>query len=153
MDRRALLTTLGAGAIGAGVIGSGRARGDDHEPGHIALDDVHKRCLEACGRCIRECDMTFHHCYEFLAAGKTEHALALHLTSDCAAFCMLAANMIAKHSPMMVHSCLPCAEACKACAHECETLHDDATMKHCARVCLDCEHACREMAEAMSSHH
>ena len=151
MDRRTMLTTLGAGAIGAGVIASGRARAD-HEAGHIELDEVHKKCLEACSRCARTCDMTFHHCYELLAEGKKEHALALHLVSDCAAFCALSACMIAKHSPLMVHACQACAEACKACAQECEK-HTDETMKRCTRDCLDCERSCREMVQAMSSHH
>jgi hypothetical protein len=50
-----------------------------------------------------------------VAAGKKEYAKALHLVADCAKFCDLSADLIASRSPFMVHACLACTEACKAC--------------------------------------
>ena len=88
-----------------------------HE-GHTHRDKAHEDCLKACEACERSCNETFHHCYMQVAAGKKEHARALHLVADCAKFCDLSADLIANQSPLMVHACAACAEACKACAAE-----------------------------------
>ena len=84
-------------------------------------------------------------------AGK-EYAKALHLVADCAKFCDLSADLIASQSPLMVHSCLACAEACKACATECDKL-DSAEMKSCVKACHECETTCRAMVKAMGHGH
>ena len=70
------------------------------------------------------CEETFHHCFMEVSKGKKEHAKSLHLASDCAGFCTLSARLIARHSPLMVHSCAACAEACKATAAEVDDFND-----------------------------
>ena len=144
MQRRELLGVLGVTAAGLVAATGGQAHAAQ---GHH--DKAHEDCLKACSDCAKTCDQTFHHCYMQVAEGKRDHAKALHLTSDCAAFCGLAACMIAKHSPLMASSCHACAEACKACAAECDK-HDSPEMKACAQSCRDCEKACHEMVKAMS---
>jgi hypothetical protein len=147
MDRRELLGVLGATAAGLAAVTGGRAGAA--QGGHH--DKVHEDCLKACQDCAKACDETFHHCYRQVAEGRREHAKALHLASDCAAFCGLSACMVARNSPLMVHACAACAEACKDCAAECDKF-DSAEMKACAKSCRDCEQACREMVKAMGGH-
>lgn len=144
MDRRELLGVLGATAAGlVAVTGS---------PAQAAVAmGPHEDCLKACSDCAKTCDMTYHHCLTLVAEGKKEHAKALGLASDCAAFCGLSAGMIARSSPLMAYSCEACAEACKACAAECDK-HDSAEMKACAKACRACEKSCMDMVKAMGGH-
>ena len=148
MDRRELLGVLGASAVGlASVAGrEARAQGEGH-----THDKVHEDCLKACTDCANVCDETFHHCYLEVSKGKTEHAKSLHLVSDCAGFCSLSACLIAKHSPLMVHSCAACAEACKATAAEVGKF-DSPEMKAATKSLLACEKSCREMVAHMGKH-
>jgi len=147
MHRREILTVFGAAATGLAFANEASAQ---HEGHHHPHDKVHEDCLNACATCKRECDEMFHHCFTELAAGKKEHAKALHLANDCAAFCDLSATMIARQSPLMAHACLACAEACKACAAECDRF-DSPQMKECAAACRTCERTCREMMRSMGS--
>jgi len=152
MKRRDLLGALGAGAAGLAALTTSSATAQQHanEPAH-RHDKMHEDCLKACSDCARMCDETFHHCYMQVAEGKRDHARSLHLVSDCAGFCSLSACMIAKHSPLMVHSCASCAEACKATAAEVEKF-DSAEMKAAAKSLRTCEASCREMVKAMGGH-
>lgn len=162
MDRRELLGLVGAGAFLSATTARAQQednrsdRGRPRSPGAAAgahgLDKTHQECLEACGDCAKICDMTFHHCYEMVAQGKKEHAKSLHLVSDCAGFCSLSACMIAKHSPLMVHSCQACAEACAATAAEVGKF-DDEQMTRAAKALKECERSCREMVRAMGGGH
>jgi hypothetical protein len=145
MDRRDLLGVLGTTAAGLFAVNA-RARGADDQAQHHS--GAHSECQQACQNCARSCSETFHHCYEQVAAGKKEHAKALRLVADCAKFCMLSADMIASGSPLMVHSCGACAEACKACGAECGRF-DSTEMKECAQACETCEKSCRAMVQAM----
>jgi hypothetical protein len=149
MDRREMLGMLGAGAVGLAAV-QGREALAQHEGHHH--DKVHEDCLKACSDCAKACDETFHHCYEMVAAGKKEHAKSLHLLSDCAGFCGLSACMIAKHSPLMAHSCAACAEACKDTAAECDKFGSDEAMKAAVKTLRDCEKSCRSMVASMSGH-
>jgi hypothetical protein len=149
MDRREVLSVLGAGAASLVAMSQGTAMAQ-HE-GHTHRDKAHEDCLKACEACERSCNETFHHCYMQVAAGKKEHARALHLVADCAKFCDLSADLIANQSPLMVHACAACAEACKACAAECAKF-DLPEMKACAKACRECEQTCRAMVKAMGGH-
>ena len=149
MKRREMLGALGVGAAGLAALSAGEARAQ-HEHAH-QHDKVHEDCLKACSDCAKTCDETFHHCYMMVAEGKKEHAKSLHLVSDCAGFCALSACMIAKHSPLMVHSCAACAEACKATAAEVERF-DSREMQEAARALRACERSCRAMVQAMGGH-
>jgi hypothetical protein len=146
MVRRDLLGVLGTSAA-ALLAATGRAVGALEQGQHRS--GAHADCQKACQDCARSCNETFHHCYEQVAAGKKEHANALRLVADCAKFCSLSADMVASESPLMVHSCAACAEACKACGAECERF-DSAEMKDCARACHTCEQSCRAMVQAMA---
>ena len=148
MDRRELLGVLGASAVGLASVASREARAQEEAHKH---DKTHDECLKACSDCAKMCDETFHHCYLEVSKGKKEHAKSLHLVSDCAGFCGLSACMIAKHSPLMVHSCAACAEACKATAAEVGKF-DSPEMKAAAKTLLACEKSCREMVAHMGKH-
>ncbi|MDB5352540.1 MAG: hypothetical protein JWN86_3787 [Planctomycetota bacterium] len=153
MKRREMLGALGAGAAGLAALSTATAQAQQSR-GHDAPhrhDKMHEDCLKACADCDKMCDETFHHCYMQVAEGKRDHAKALHLVSDCAGFCSLSACMIAKHSPLMVHSCASCAEACRATAAEVEKF-DAPEMKAAARSLRVCEASCRDMVKAMGGH-
>lgn len=147
MDRREMLGMVGAGAIGLTAMS---ARADEKSSGGACckLDEVHEECHKACAECAKACDMTFHHCVKEVAEGKKEHAKALHLVSDCAAFCALSACMIAKHSSLMVDSCQACAEACRTTAAEVGKF-DSEEMQATAKSLRDCEKSCRSMVAHM----
>jgi hypothetical protein len=148
MDRRELLGALGAGAIGLTALS---AHADEKSDDHCCdLDKTHEDCLKACSECAKACQFTFHHCYKKVAEGKAEHAKPLHLVADCGGFCTLSAGLIARQSPLMAHSCLACAEACKATATEVEKFESEE-MKHTAKHLRECERSCRAMVAAMAS--
>jgi len=142
-----MLGGLGATTAGLLVATSNNARAQ-HEGHH---DKTHEDCLKASQDCSRECNESFHHCYEQVAQGKKDHAKALHLVADCARFCDLSATLVANRSSLMIHACAACTEACKACAAECETL-DSPHMRDCVKACRACEAACRQMVKAMAGH-
>jgi hypothetical protein len=150
--RRELFGMLGASA--AGVIMARRAQADDkpgqHDPSHAAMA---KECEEACGHCEATCNTAFHHCMMQAAAGKAAHAKMAQSVVDCAAFCDLSAEMIARGSSLMVFSCQACSEACRHCAQECESDAADEMMKLCVASCRRCEASCRKMVQAISSEH
>ena len=147
MDRREMLGLLGAGAVGLTAMSSREAVAADPK-----LDAMHKECLEACGDCAKACDMAFHHCYTQVAEGKRDHAKPLHYVADCAGFCALSACNIAKHSPLMVHSCESCAEACKATLAVVSQF-DSEEMKATAKSLERCEKSCRAMVAGMGHEH
>jgi hypothetical protein len=68
--------------------------------------------------------------------------------ADCAAFCALSAEMLARTSTLGLISCAACADACKRCATECESFDTDMEMKSCQQECLRCEESCRKMAQS-----
>ncbi len=150
MDRRELLKTMGVGSVGLSALAAMEARAD--EKGSAKLNGVHQECLEACSDCAKTCDMTYHHCLMMVAEGKKEHAKPLQMVADCSGFCALSACNIAKHSPLMAHSCEACAEACK------DTLavvakFDGPEMKLAAKALERCERSCRVMLAEMGHHH
>ena len=160
-NRRELLGVLGTGAAGLAILTDRSEAGQEtvapavgtqhhHDPRHAAML---KECAEACGHCEATCDETFHHCVTQAAAGKAEHARMAQMVIDCAAFCSLAAAMIARHSALMVESCRACAEACRRCAAECSSSGADEQMKKCIAACKSCEESCRNMVKAMGGEH
>ena len=146
MDRREWLGALGAGAVGLTALTANAADTSDDDCCH--LDKTHEDCLKACADCAKACDMTFNHCYHEVLEGKKEHARAMRLAADCAGFCGLSACNIAKMSPLMVYSCMACAEACKATCAEVEKF-DSEQMKMTAKKLRECERSCREMVAQM----
>ena len=111
---------------------------------HHAMYDA---CAKVCADCMLTCEKTAHHCADAVAAGKKDHAKAMKVTGDCAAFCALSAKMTASHSELAPAACEACAKACDMCATECEKFTDMPEMKACAESCKKCATSCREMAK------
>jgi hypothetical protein len=137
--------TLAAGAAVAQQEGAGKGQA---KPAHDA--HAHDEHLATMARCARLCNETAHHCLEALANGGGDakaHAAVHALTMDCQAFCVLAATLMARHSPLQGPAHAACAEACARCAEACEKHADaGAVVKECAAACRACEKLCREMA-------
>jgi hypothetical protein len=149
--RRNLIGTALAGATGAALVarrasGQERARGD--QPDHGVM---WKTCCDTCGDCAKACNKAFHHCLTQAALAKGQHARMAQTVADCAAFCALSAEMLARNSTLALYSCAACADACKRCAQECESFDADLEMKSCQQDCLRCEESCRKMIQSAGS--
>lgn len=143
MDRRTMLGALGTGTAASLLLSSGATNSfasQDHDHHNQAMEE----CLKACGECAKTCDEMFHHCFKMVEAGKKDHAGSAKSSLDCAAFCGMAACMIARHSTMSDLACSACADACKRCGDECSKI-DSPEMKKCVEACRKCETACRAM--------
>ena len=150
MDRREMLGVLGATAAGlAAVTGRTVLAQDAHTKHAGGHSGVHEDCLRACSDCLVDCNKTAHHCFELVAAGKKEHAKALHLTVDCEEFCGMSLKLVARSSPLISTACEACAKACDECAAECEKFSTDPQMQACAKSCRDCAKSCRVMVKAV----
>ena len=145
MDRREWLGVFGVAAT-AVVASGGTSRGADEK------DDAHEHCAEECSDCSKECNQGFHHCYSMVKAGKPEYLKAMHLTVDCGEICATSAKLVARMSPLMVHTCHACAECCEATLAECEKLNDSG-MKETVEALRSCSKSCREMVKSMGGHH
>ncbi|MDR3621096.1 MAG: four-helix bundle copper-binding protein [Paludisphaera borealis] len=142
MERRELLGMLGVGAAGLLMSGSAKgAPGDSDEEKQARHEH-----LEKMGKCALVCNATAHHCLEQLKKEGSEnrevHAKALEMTNDCQSFCVQAATLMARHSPLAMYAHQACADACRDCAAACEKGQDEV-MKKCAEACRACEQACR----------
>jgi len=148
MDRRELLGWMGMGAAGLFVASGSEAQAQEHE-GH-----KHEEHLKILGECIRACNEAAHHCLEHLkkegGENREHHAKAHELTMDCQAFCVLAATLTARSSPLALYAHQACTEACRCCADECANGHGEI-MKDCATRCRECEQACRSMSKSGGS--
>jgi hypothetical protein len=149
--RRELLGALGTGAAGLALLARNSAAADDSEetnPKHAAMI---KECDEACGHCEAACQKAFHHCITQASSGKLSHAKLAQTVADCAAFCSLSAELLARQSAFMALSCQACAQACSRCAQECESFTNDPSMKACMAACQKCEETCRNMVRMMGA--
>lgn len=141
MERRELLAMMGAGAAGLLMSGSTRAAGADDA---MEIDHEH---LKKIGECAIVCNMAAHHCLEMLKkegddAYRAMHTKSHEMTMDCQTFCVQAATLMARHSPLAMYAHQACADACRDCAAACEK-GEGEVMKKCAEVCRACEEACR----------
>jgi hypothetical protein len=143
MDRRELLAGLAAAGLTAvaGTIGAYAAQG--------VTNDLHDRCAKNCAETMNSCNKGFHHCYRQVAEGKKEHARTMHLCVDRAEICGTAAALVARMSPLMVHTCKAAADCCEGLLAQCEKLNDPE-MKSVVEACGSCAKSCREMVQAMS---
>jgi hypothetical protein len=156
MDRRGLLGWMAASAAGLLAAGTSRAStpDDDDEHEHHRHHEHHEHCekMKALGECIRACNEASLHCLEQLKMESSDrrehHAKALELTRDCQEFCILAATLTVRKSPLAQYAHEACADACRCCAEECEKGRSEV-MKDCAHKCRDCEEFCRSMSKAM----
>ncbi len=150
MDRREALSWIGAGTAGVVFAGGNSLQAQEHEAHPMAEH------LKTLGECIRACNQTAHHCLQILMKESAEHrdvhARAVALATDCQAFCVLAATLDARSSPIAEFANAACAEACRCCAETCEQGPGEV-MKECAARCRDCERACRSMTKSTDAHH
>jgi hypothetical protein len=140
MDRRELLGILGAGAAGLVAMGRGQAHADHEGP-----PEDHIKIL---GECAKICSEAASHCLDELRKGgrHAEHYAKAHEAAmDCQAFCVLAATLMARRSPVAQYAHPGAAAACRNFAVACEGLQDDV-MKECVQACRECEEICRRMA-------
>jgi hypothetical protein len=145
---------LGALALATAGVASAVKRTDaaqDRSEDEAKHKAMMKSCGDICGECTEACNKTFHHCLEQAAAGKLPHARTAQIAADCAAFCALSAELIARQSMLMAVSCRACADACRRCAADCERFDTDLVMKTCVDACKRCEESCRNMAKAMGA--
>jgi len=146
MERRELLTLLGAGAAGAMMGGAAKAAAP---PDKDAKMQEHHAHMKTMGECAIICNMTAAHCLEALkkdTGNREVHAKAAALTNDCQTFCVQAVTLMARHSPLAEYAHRACADACRDCAEACEK-GEDEVMKKCAEICRECERACRACCE------
>lgn len=140
MKRRELLTMTGVGA--AGLLIGASARAADADDAH----EVDREHLKKIGECAIVCNMAAHHCLEMLKKEGTNHrathAKAHEMTMDCQTFCVQAATLMARSSPLAMYAHQACADACRDCAAACDKVEGEV-MKKCAEVCRACEEACR----------
>jgi len=143
MDRRELLSVLGAGAAGLVAMSGGLVRGEQEDQHH-----QHDEHVKTIGHCALVCNEAAHHCLEQLKKGVPHadyHAKAHEAAMDCQAFCVLTASLMARSSPMAKYAHGACADACRDCAAACEG-HQDQVMRECVQACGACEKVCRSMA-------
>ena len=145
MIRREMLGMIGAGAAGLVATTSAHAQQQGHDHAH---GDIHEGCAEACVNCEKECNQGFHHCFTRVKAGKAEHAKAMHLLADCGDICGTSGKLVARMSPLMVHTCAACAECCADTIAAVEALKDDE-MKETLEALRACRKSCTEMVKAM----
>ena len=146
--RRNLIGSAAAAATGIALAGS-RANAQNPAGGDQAHSDaMWKMCCNTCDDCAKACNKAFHHCVTQAGMGKAPHARTAQITADCAAFCELSAQMLARNSVLAMLSCQACADACKRCAQECESFDSDLEMKMCVQECQRCEESCRKMLKA-----
>lgn len=149
MERRELLGALGATAAGIAAF-AGASRTGTAEA-HDVKDDAHSKCAEACVDCSKHCNEGFHHCYKMVAEGKAAHAKTMHLLVDCGDICATSGKLVARMSPLMVHTCDACAECCEDTLAAVEKMNDPE-MKEVMNALKTCIGTCKEMVKSMGGH-
>lgn len=103
-------------------------------------------CIDNCVQCHAICLETINYC---LTKGGA-HAAPKHISlmATCADICATSADAMLRGSSVHKVICGACAEVCRQCAADCESLGDDAEMKRCADICQRCAESCAVMAAA-----
>ena len=97
------------------------------------------RILQQLNACIAVCNI----CYKASLSGEDVGSMSrcIALTRDCADVCQLASAALARDSELIDSILKLCAEACQACAAECEK-HNHLHCLRCAEVCSHCVDIC-----------
>lgn len=103
-----------------------------------------KSCIDACNACATACE----HCAsEDLKENDVKKMIdCINLDRECSSICRTAAHIMSMGGKFSKDICTLCANACDACADECEK---HTGMKHCvacAAECRNCAKECRKMA-------
>jgi hypothetical protein len=92
--------------------------------------------------CMQECDRCFNACISEPDAA--EMAECIQLDRECAQLCWITIAFVSQGSNLMNDLCRRCANACEACAAECEK-HEKEHCRRCAEACQQCMKECRLM--------
>lgn len=111
------------------------------------VSDEMQVCIQNCLQCHQVCLQMIDHCLK--KGGMHAEPSHIKLLQDCAQICATSADFMIRSSDLHGRVCGVCAEACLACAVDCDRLSDDEMMKMCAEVCRRCAESCQKMA----SHH
>lgn len=106
---------------------------------------AHVQTTSDCAKACEECATA---CIQMGDADARGHdmTLCITLTRDCADIATLCGRLTARGSQFMQSFMNVCAEACEACATECEKHADHmAHCKACAEACRKCADECRSM--------
>ena len=124
-------------------------RNQPHQPS--ALDTI-RRCIEACFDCAQTCTLCADSCLAEENVAELRYCIRLNL--DCADICGATGRIVSRltkpNRSLMEAALNACADACRACAEECErhaNMH--AHCKVCAAACRGCEPACQGLLAAM----
>ncbi|WP_435361957.1 four-helix bundle copper-binding protein [Haloarchaeobius sp. DFWS5] len=105
------------------------------------LTDEQRECVDTCLAAAEACEWCADEC-----AGKGEEM------GECIRLCRDVADLASLHARFMVRDsdyagdlAAVCADACEACADECET-HDHDHCQTCATVVRECAKSCRNTA-------
>lgn len=106
-------------------------------------DDAYAECIEQCLACARACELCADACL-----GEPDVKMmveCIRLDRDCAAVCLLAAQLMSRSSRFARAFCRLCADVCDECGAECAK-HEQGHCCDCAEACRRCAEACRRMA-------
>lgn len=107
------------------------------------LDDEMQECVDNCFEAAQACEWCADACTEE-GEGMAE---CIRLCRDVADLASLHARFMARNSQFHRELAGLCADACEACADECEQ-HDHDHCQTCAEVVRECAETCRNMASA-----
>ena len=143
------LLVAAAVVVGGSAVMATNPRGGQDE--RKAAEGRHKHdsaemtaCVDACLKCLKECESCFLHCSKHVAMGHKDHEGSMRHCLDCADFCAMCARLCARGGPLAGGAAHACQEACEACAKVCE--QGDERMKRCAAVCQECAKVCSAIA-------
>ncbi|EMA70748.1 putative cytoplasmic protein [Halorubrum aidingense JCM 13560] len=106
-----------------------------------SLSDDQRDCIENCNEAAEVCEWCADECL-----GSEEMEECARLCRDVADLASLHARLMARGSSYSTHLARACAEACEACAAECER-HDADHCQVCADVLPKCAESCRSMID------
>lgn len=104
---------------------------------------LYESCIQACSNCAWACETCTASCLR--EDNAQAMARCIELNMDCAAFCKLAATLMARESDYAMAFCKQCAEVCHACGEECAR-HEADHCQSCAQACRSCAEECERMA-------
>lgn len=107
-----------------------------------SLRDDQRTCIENCNAAAEVCEWCADECL-----GSEEMEACARLCRDVADLTALHARLMARSSSYSSQLAAICADACEACADECER-HDADHCQVCAEVLRECADSCRSMASS-----
>lgn len=108
------------------------------------LTDEMQMCIQNCMQCHQVCEQMIRHCLE--KGGRHAESSHIRILQGCAQICAVSADFMIRQSTLHPRTCAVCAEACLACAADCERMSEDQMMQMCAEICRRCADSCQKMA-------